>query len=125
MNNILIMLLFSFSLCATEMEEILIEDLQEVKELHKRHDNTVLKLMNDTSVELNKSWSDNLAKELARVYALVIIKNKNYFVVDTLNPILNNSNLDRIFKENLSEEDYQHFLNSLKILKREKTEGNG
>ena len=125
MNKFLIFFLLSFSLFATEMEEILIEDLKEVKELTKRHDNTVLKLMNDTSLELSKSWSDSLAKELARVYALVLTKNKNYFIVAVLNPILKNSKLDKAFKEHLSEDDYNHFLNSIKTLNRERKNGNG
>ena len=124
-NKLILLLILSFSINASEMEEILIDDLQEVVTLKKRYDNNLLKLMNDASVELKKSWSDKLAKELARVYTLVIKKNKNYFIVDVFKPVLENEKFKESFKQNLKKEDYEHFLQSVKDLKREKQHGNG
>lgn len=125
MNKLLLLLFFfSHTLLATELRPILIEDLKKVHHLEKRHDNRVLKLMADSSRELNKEWSEELVKELARVYSIVVKKNPNYFIVSVFSPILKDKRLDHSFSKLLSKKDYEHFLLSVKKREHEIKFGN-
>lgn len=79
------------------------------------------------SILLEKEWDDEIAIKLVEKYSKVSREDKNPHVIETFGGLIekNEEAVIKIFKNNLSKEEYKLFKSNLFIHKREAKEGNG
>ena len=130
-NNILgliflTILSFSFEVAATNMQASYIKDLKAIHKVEKSS-NKLLGLIRESSVELSKDWSPELAGELARVFNELLNVDQNFFLVELIEPVFEKHEKEfrPIFEKKLSKENLKAYGEMLKMDKREEAEGNG
>ncbi len=118
---------FSFESCATNLQATYLNDLKAISKVSGRGSNKLYSLIRESSVELQKDWSQDLALELARVYNELIEVNQNYFLVELIEPLLKNRAKEfwPIFEKALSKKNLKIFKEMQEMDKREEKEGNG
>ncbi|MCF8060044.1 MAG: hypothetical protein K9K67_12155 [Bacteriovoracaceae bacterium] len=121
-----ILVIFSLSSLATNLKDSYLLELKNIKTIQKNGDNKLFSLLKNSSKELEKDWSPELAKELARVFNILLNVNQNYFLVELIQPVLNRKKKEflPILDKALSKKNREEFKMMQKILKREESEGN-
>lgn len=73
---------------ASDLEATYLSQLSGIHHISGNGDQKLFLLMEDSSDELVKDWSPELARELARVFNALLDTDPNYFVVELLDPVL-------------------------------------
>ncbi len=125
--TLIFVLFLSFSSFGSNLKDTYILKLKSIEKIEKNGDNKLFTLIKNSSKELSQDWSPELAKELARVFNILVDVNQNYFLVELLQPVINKRKklFMPILNKALSKKNLEEFKMMQKILKREETTGNG
>ena len=109
------------------MEKVYLKELKQIEKIEKRGNNKLFSLMRNSSKELSKNWSPELANELASVFNKLLDVNQNYFLVGILDPVLKEKKAQflPILNKNLSPKNQKLYQKLRKMADREASEGNG
>jgi len=127
--------LFSFALIlsgsgqcqASDLEAANLSGLSSIQHISENGDEKLFTLMVNSSNELAKDWSPELAKELARVFNALLDTDPNYFVVELLDPVLKAqpAEFPPILDKALSAENRKLYKKLREMDDRENKYGNG
>ncbi len=122
-----LMLISSCQSYGSNLNGTYIEKLKKVTQVQGNGSNKLYTLIRESSVELEKDWSPELAKELARVFNELLNVNQNFFLVELIGPVVNSRKKEfmPILNKALSKENKKHYEEMIKTSERESREGNG
>lgn len=130
MNKILkIVFVISF-LCSCSLnakDQDLGIDIKSVKETNAQNAEKHFLLLRQAALKLEKNWDDKFARDFAQAYSEVSKHDQNSYVLQTFGELLKKKEdqVKKLFKENLSKDEYELFESNLLMHKREISKGNG
>jgi len=103
-----------------------LKELKSITHIKGDGDNKLFLLIGNSADELVKSWSPELAKELARVFNELLNVNQNYFLVELIDPVVKKypKRFNPILNKALSDKNKKVYKDSVKMDRREDREGN-
>ena len=112
---------------ASDSEATALSRLSSIQHISGKGNEKLFTLMVDSSNELVKNWSPELAKELARVFNSLLDTDPNYFVVELIDSVLNarSAKFRPILDKALSAENRMRYKKLRKMDARENKYGNG
>jgi len=104
-----------------------LKQLQNISHINGSGDNKLFSLIRESSSELVKAWSPELAREIARVFNELLSVNQNYFLVELIDPIIKKypKQFSSVLQQALSKENKRLYKELVDRDKREENEGNG
>lgn len=125
--TLIVMQLGAVPASASDLEKSYLTRLGEIHTIPRRGDEKLFLLIRETSVELEKNWSPELARELARVFNALLDVNDNYFLTELLMPMSNirANEFGPILDEALSSKNRKLYDELVEMVEREAREGNG
>ncbi len=125
---VVLLALVSFYPCqASELGENYLSRLARIHRIPGNGDEKLLVLISDTSTELARDWSPQLARELARVFNELLNVNQNFFLVELLGPVLETraEQFSPILDKALSDTNKKLYRELIEMDENEEKQGNG
>ncbi len=122
-----ILLLSSCQSYGSNMKASYIEQLHAISKVDGNGSNKLYALIRESALELQKDWSPELAKELARVFNEILNVNDNYFLAELIEPVTKGRAKEfmPILDKALSDKNKKVYKEMVKMGERENTNGNG
>lgn len=121
------MILLSSCQCyGSNLKATYVKQLQGISHVKGFGDEKLLTLIRESSEELTRKWSPELAKELARVFNELLNVNQNFFLIELIDPAVKKypKRFKSILYKALSKKNQKVYEESVKMDEREEREGN-
>jgi len=110
----------------TNLEVSYLKQLRQISHIKGHGNNKLFALIKESSLELEKEWSPELANEIARIFNELLNVNQNYFIIELIDPVLKKypNKFTSILQQALTNKNKKLYKELVDRDKREEKEGN-